>query len=1055
MDRPSGAAAELARALARTTIDDPPLREFFARVAQMFAQTMGGHQVTFAILEDGELHAEFAGSSPHGAQMQSLLDSSYARKAVDEQRVIASPELPDGQAQLALPLLGKDAVTGLLTALVDARIAAQCDLDTLGTAALNVSAYIARARKEMEIAGLADLALTDPLTGIANRRHFDKRLHDEWSRASRGQYALALVFVDVDFFGMYNTKYGHPAGDDCLRNIAGALCAAVVRESDMIARYGGEEFVAILPATDLAGAVVVAERMRTAVESLEMHHDATRLRRVTISLGAAVRTPQPYEHAEALVEMADAMLLRAKGLGRNRLVCEGYESNAAANERRYEHSHTLPNDITRFVGRETELQQITQLLREKRLLTLVGPDGVGKTRIACEAARRLADRYPDGVRFVDLSSVTHPEGLPSFIAHALGIGGDSGKPQLQMVTERLAAREQLLIFDNCEHVITACAEAIEQILTECARIRVLSTARQSLEIPGETLFQLQPLSANDARDFFLERLQAGAANALSTTDTQAVATICDRLDRLPFALELVAPRVSSIGIEGMLSMLEDSSFVLSTSLHRTRARQQTVANLLEWSYRLLPAKEQSLLRRLSVLGGSFDECLGQAICADEQTSTEAWQTALAELVRKSLLVHDAASKRYRLLELTRQFVAERLRECGEDRLFRLRHANEMLERSAALHEDAHCGHFTRAKQAMDEDWPNFSAALHNTLIDSDDPATGAQIAANLAYYWVSSGPAEEATHWLNLAAAYEDELQTGALAMLLLARAMLAQVRMDHEAVHRFASDAAVLFEELGDRINLGVAQGLCATADLAMGNYVQAQALNAASLQNAEATGDQRSIAVALVNIGVVAAEWQHDFAAASEVYERAISILCVMDAPSSLAKALTELAEVRFAQGRIDLAIPLADQARATLHGIGDNYAGYAASLLASFHIALGAAAPARRALSDALDSYEEFRGSRWIAHCIEQCAKMAQNDGDRRTAANLNGFVDSYCQEAEFAFSPSAEAEMLAFRRCVRETLTMNNYQAFYSEGASWPVPKAFDVARRIVSDSVLAA
>ena len=268
---------------------------------------------------------------------------------------------------------------------------------------------------------LEALATHDGLTGVHNRRAFDERLIYEWKRSLRSHEPISLVMVDVDYFKVYNDAYGHVAGDHCLQQIAQALTNAISRGVDFVARYGGEEFVAILPDTPEQGSVTeVAERMCRIVGELRMVHRGSDLDRVSISAGVATIVPSAPDGQASLVEAADAALYRAKEGGRNRVGARDYLGEGPSARRRFEGRNNLPAQPTSFIGREREQGAIARALPTAAVVSLLGPGGVGKTRLAIAAAQSALATFPGGAWVVELGAERDGSKLPAMVASALG-----------------------------------------------------------------------------------------------------------------------------------------------------------------------------------------------------------------------------------------------------------------------------------------------------------------------------------------------------------------------------------------------------------------------------------------------------------------------------------------------------------------------------------------------------------------------------------------------------------------------------------------------------------
>jgi predicted ATPase/DNA-binding SARP family transcriptional activator len=346
----------------------------------------------------------------------------------------------------------------------------------------------------------------------------------------------------------------------------------------------------------------------------------------------------------------------------------------------YTHVADLPVHLTRFIGRDHELTELSRLIGATRLLTLTGAGGSGKTRLAREVAAAHAGRYAR-IGWVDLAPITDPVSIAREVATALHIPDRGGRPAEALV-ETIADSAMLLVLDNCEHLVDAAAELAEQLLRACPRLNILATSREALGIPSETAWLVPPLGGAEAAQLFVERAQASLpAFELTETNSSAVRDICRRLDGIPLAIELAAARVRVLSPEQIAARLDDAFRLLTTGSRTALPRQRTLRGTMDWSYSLLDTREQALLRRLAVFAGSFSLEAAEAVCVGDPLEAEDILDGVAALVDKSLVVMEAGdgAARYRLLETVRQYGLELLNADGDVGTYRARHAHHYLE----------------------------------------------------------------------------------------------------------------------------------------------------------------------------------------------------------------------------------------------------------------------------------------------------------------------------------------------------------------------------------------
>ncbi|MPY46091.1 AAA family ATPase, partial [Streptomyces phyllanthi] len=353
----------------------------------------------------------------------------------------------------------------------------------------------------------------------------------------------------------------------------------------------------------------------------------------------------------------------------------------------------LPAALTTFVGRRRDIAEIRRRLGAARLLTLTGVGGVGKTRLALEAAAAARKGFADGVWLVDLAPVRDPSAVAGATATALGVPDLGARPVLDQLTGHLARRRALIVLDNCEHLVDACAELAETLLSGAPELRVLATSRRTLGIAGEHVFTVPPLSVPDeAVELLLDRASAIRPEFRVTgTNRDAVTRLCARLDGLPLAIELAASRLRTLTVEQLADRVEDRFALLTGGSRTARPRQRTLRALIDWSYELCGPAERLLWNRLSVFAGGFDLDAAEGVCSGDGVPRHEVLDLLDRLVAQSVVLtteHEGTA-RYRMLETIRQYGRERLAEYGADEERRLlrRHRDHFLSLAEHLAAD--------------------------------------------------------------------------------------------------------------------------------------------------------------------------------------------------------------------------------------------------------------------------------------------------------------------------------------------------------------------------------
>ncbi len=505
----------------------------------------------------------------------------------------------------------------------------------------------------------------------------------------------------------------------------------------------------------------------------------------------------------------------------------------------------LPAEATGFVGREDELARLASLLGTVRLVTVAGPAGVGKTRLALRAAAEAADRYRDGAWLVDLGGTNDPGQVAGAVAAALGVTpGD--EPGRTPVLDHLHRRELLLILDTCEHLVDAVGEFADTVLRGAPGVTLIVTSRQPLDVPGEHAFPLQPLPPDHAAvELFAQRAAAVVPGFSVTPGNRAdIVRLCRRLDGIPLAIEFAAVRLRALPLPELASQLESGIRMLTVSRRGTSPRHQTLRAAIDWSYQLCSPAERTLWERLSVFAGTFDVSGAEYVCADGQLPRKQVVSALVGLVDKSVVLRDRADpSRYRLLDALREFGADRLADAGGPQRFldrltarsvamarafdeRLREGGRV--RGGAPGGKAANGHAVANQagtlRALRLEQENVRAALSHALgaeqqgsqarPPSADAAArlrlGADLAVRLSCYWQVSGQLDEGRHWLGRVARLFPE-SARERAWALGARGQLAT----------FQGDLPGALADIGASIRLAAAIGHGAESAVARG-YLQ-----------------------------------------------------------------------------------------------------------------------------------------------------------------------------------------------------------------------------------------
>ena len=684
--------------------------------------------------------------------------------------------------------------------------------------------------------------------------------------------------------------------------------------------------------------------------------------------------------------------------------------------------HNLPASLTSFIGRQHELDELHKLLPTTRLITLSGVGGSGKSRLALEVARQLADVYPDGVWLVELASLADPALVPTTVAAAFDVREQA---PLEALVDALRPRSLVLVLDNCEHLIDACAGLAETLLMACPELRILATSREALRVPGEVIWRVPPLSLppelpdetqwpapnleqlleNEAVALFVDRVRwVKPGFALTTSNAMAVAQICRRLDGLPLALELAAARSSTLAPEQLAERLDDALRLLSGGSRTASSRQHTLRATLDWSHALLDSGEQTLLRRLAVFAGGWTLDAVEAVCAwqaepdgggDRAGIVESEVlTLLAQLVDKSLIqVEEAETSgesssgvRYRLLETVRQYCTKQLVESAEAKQSGDRHANYYL----MLAEQAEPS-LTGPDQGawlgrLEREHDNLRAELR-WLAENGDVEREARLCIALLRFWGFLGYLVEGESWIAdaLARGKRNVIPVLLRARLFQSAAMLAW-RMGNPARSEELSRLSLpLFQAAGDRQFIaGTYHNLGAVAEL-QSNYAEAASHYREALRLREEVGDKRGAANTLHNLGNLARE-QGDLDGATALYERELALQREIGTKLGIALALSGLGVVALDKGDYALAVAMSTESHTLYQEVGAKSLN--AMVLQNLGFAFTYLGEHARAL--------EFQN---------QCLRVTVGNGDKRgIACGLEGVASAI---ALFDTSPQSAA------------------------------------------------
>ncbi len=668
-------------------------------------------------------------------------------------------------------------------------------------------------------------------------------------------------------------------------------------------------------------------------------------------------------------------------------------------------NHNLPAQLNSFIGREREIGEIRQILGTSRLVTLTSVGGTGKTRLSLQVAAGVLDEYPDGVWFVELAPVDDERRVPQTVASVLGVKEEAGRPVIEALVKYVRDRRMLVILDNCEHLVQACADLAKQLLQAGV------AGEKIYPVPALTLptrdTAVDALASCEAVRLFVDRTVAvQPAFRVTPRNAAAVADICRRLDGIPLAIELAAARTSGLSVENIAARLTDCFRLLTGGDTTALPRQQTLRASIDWSYDLLTIPERVMLRRLAVFAGGWTVEAAEAVCAGGDVATTDVMDLLTRLVNKSLVALDAGGERYHLLETVRQYAHELLVSSGERDEVRRRH----LEYYVAVSEEARQALVgpRQGSWAARLDFERDNMLSAHTWCDEID--NGAELGLRLVYglkmYWTFRG-IMGLGHRITVEA--------------------LARTRPDD----RGAARCTALFD---------AGQMSCF-----MGRYAEARRYLDESLAIARILGDKQMIAQPLQPLGL-ACLGEGDFRTAREHLEEALHLARDVGDKRDVAAALNAMAQLHRMEGDLDTAELLYEHVLGHARELADA-ASIAIGLLnlAMVWISRASVPRARGLLLQALDIVDDIGSKPTGQGVLEGCAGLAALQKDWGSTARFYGAAEAQSAKTGFHRDPTDDAFLAPRMAQAREALGDAAYADAESAGRALSYEEAMPEAR----------
>ena len=686
-----------------------------------------------------------------------------------------------------------------------------------------------------------------------------------------------------------------------------------------------------------------------------------------------------------------------------------------------ERKHNLPAQLNSFIGREREIAELKELLAGARLVTLTSTGGTGKSRLSLQVAYDMLAEYPDGVWLVELAPVSDAARVPQAVAAILGVKEDAGRPVAEALIRYVRDRRLLLVLDNCEHLVHACAELAKQLLQAGPGVKILASSREHLKINGEASYHVPALGVPGTREavtceslarhesvrLFVDRAVAVQPGFRVTDQNCApIAEICRRLDGIALAIELAAARVQSLPVEQIATRLDNCFRLLTGGDTTALPRQQTLRASIDWSYDLLAIPERELFRRLAVFAGGWTLEGAEAVCAGGDVERAAVMDHLASLVERSLVTLDAGKERYRLLETVRQYAQELLAASGEEDAVRLRHLEHYVSYAEAVRDLLIGPRQGEWMARLDFERENLLSAHGCCDRTPAGAALGLRLARAIKMYWISRG--------------YPG-----------------VGLRMTTEALAR---DGAQLRDEVRCRALFDVGQ-----LALVMGRYGEAQRHLEESLAIARELKNLERIAGALQPLGVACLGQGH-LATARAHLEEALTLARELGTKRNLAAAMNAIAQLYRIEGALDTAELLYQSVLELARELEDRESLAIGLLnLAMVAICRGTAEPAREMLIEVAGIAKATGSQRVGMSLFEVSAGLSALNSEWELAAHFYGAAEAQNESTGLHRDPADEAFLAPMVDKARSALGTAAFGAAERAGRARSYPEAMSDAR----------
>lgn len=706
--------------------------------------------------------------------------------------------------------------------------------------------------------------------------------------------------------------------------------------------------------------------------------------------------------------------------------------------------NNLPQPLTAFIGRKQHIEAVKELLAEQRLVTIAGPGGSGKTRLALKVAEELLPQFRAGVYFVELASISASSIVHQAIAEACGISERGTRPLKDAIREFVHSRPVLLILDNCEHLIDTCAELAVTLLRHCPKLRILATSQELLDVVGEASWRLSSLTlpeidrshsphdieGSEAVQLFVDRARLSNPKfELTDGNTPAVVRIVRQLDGIPLAVELAAARVRALAPEQIAERLEDRFKLLTGGGRTVDLRQRTLRGAMDWSYDLLAPNEMTLFRRLACFAGGFTIEAAESVCsgvppgADVDNDLDEFEILelLTDLVRKSLVSvgERGDNVRYEMLETIRRYGVERLAESGETEWIRGRHFDRFFVFAKEADSDLLSTRQDDWISRLDAEQGNLRSALEYCQ-STHDVGRLLEFVGTLARFWSLRGYLREGRAWLEHTIEKGEDIRTEAMAMALRGAGRIIGFLGDYDRATQCQEQALEIWRALGDEH--GVTEALNDLGILAQwnGDQEHAEQLHNSALDKAHWHGNRRAAAVALKNLGVIARNHGR-YDDADRMFRESLDLFRLVKDSREIASTVNNLSVTAAARGNLEEALELGEENLVLCRKVGDRR-GISIALinLGETALRLGHTQRASELLKEGVALCDEIGERRLLAYAAESVVGLASLQGRHDEALRLAGATSVLREDIGAPLATSELDELNHLLQTARELL-----------------------------------